>query len=497
MKILVTGGSGVIGNGLIPELLRRGHAVRLLSRHADEDARQWRGVEPFSGDVSAEATLFGAATGCDAAVHIAGIVAEKPPEITFERVNVGGTRNIVAEATRAGVKRFIHMSSLGAERGESDYHKSKYESERVVEQSSLDWTIVRPGNVYGPGDEVISLLLKMVRILPVVPVIDRGDQAFQPLWYEDLGRALAALVEGDQFVRKVIELGGRDVTSSNDVIDRLRTITDRNPVKVPIPAMFASVTSKLAASVVDIPIDDNKLTMLKEGNVIRQQSDALEQLLGGDPTSLDDGLRKLADALPEQLPEDGVGAMHHKRFWADITGSTKSPAQLMSTFRADVNEIMPIEFAAEPGVETSADHGKTLTGAIPLRGNIQVRVEVAEPTHVVFATLEGHPLAGTVEFTTEAVDGGMRFAIDIFTRAANIFDLVALRTVGAPMQDANWRAVVQKMIDESGGSSDGVHHESRRLDDDEAAAAERRIRQIVQARQRSESASGGAEAPQR
>lgn len=497
MKVLVTGGTGVIGNGLIPELIRRGHAVRLLSRHADEDAKQWIGVEPFTGDVSDAATLFGAATGCDAIVHIAGIVTENPPAVTFEKVNVAGTRNILEEATRAGVNRFVQMSSLGADRGESDYHKSKSASERLVEQSALDWTIVRPGNVYGPGDEVISLLLKMVRILPVVPVIDRGDQPFQPLWFEDLARAVAALLEGGQYSRQAVELAGSDVTSSNDVIDRLRRITDRNPVKLPIPSALASVTSKLAASVADVPIDDNKLTMLKEENVVQQQRGVLRQLLGTDPTPLDEGLRKLADALPEQLPEDGVGAMHHKRFWADIAGSTKSAAQLMATFRADVNEIMPIEFAAEPGAETSADHGKTLTGAIPLRGNIQVRVELAEPTHVVFATVEGHPLAGTVEFTTEAISGGVRFAIDIFTRAANIFDLVALRTVGAPMQDANWRAVVQRMIDESGGTADGVQSESRKLGDDEAEAAERRIRQLVQARKRSETLSGGAEASQR
>src|SRR5687768_12266080 len=99
MKVLVTGGTGVVGKSAVDHLLRRGHTVRLLSRHADDDARQWaEGVEPRTGDVGDPAALRGAADGCDAVLHVAGIVAETPPEVTFEKVNVQGTRNLVEEA---------------------------------------------------------------------------------------------------------------------------------------------------------------------------------------------------------------------------------------------------------------------------------------------------------------------------------------------------------------------------------------------------------------
>jgi uncharacterized protein YbjT (DUF2867 family) len=111
-------------------------------------------------------------------------------------VNVEGTRRLAAEAKRAGVRRFVYVSSLGAERGASDYHRSKKAAEDAVRAVAPEgWLILRPGNVYGPGDEVISLLLKMVRALPVVPTIGRGDQPFQPVWHEDLGLALARAVE--------------------------------------------------------------------------------------------------------------------------------------------------------------------------------------------------------------------------------------------------------------------------------------------------------------
>ena len=484
MKILVTGGTGVIGEGAIPELLARGHSVRLLSRHAADDAKQWPGVEPFEGNVADAASIGGAAAGCDAILHIAGIVAEDPPEVTFESVNVGGTRNMIEEAKRSGVRRFVCVSSLGADIGASDYHRSKREAERLVEASGLDWTVVRPGNVYGPGDEVVSLILKMVRALPAVPVIDNGDQQFQPIWHEDLAKVLAAAVERTDLTARTLDAAGPEITSMNDLLKRFAEITGRSPVRVPVPMALAQLTTKLASFAVDLPLDDNKLTMLKEENVSRG-SNAVE-VLGTDTTPLDAGLRRLADELKEVLPEDGVGSLEHKRFWADMRGSRYSAAALMMQFRERVNDFMPLEFAAEPGSPEKIEKGVTLTGHMPLRGNFQVRVEVAEPNHVVFATLEGHPLAGIVEFTTADAGGAVRFSIDVYSRASNFFDLFAVRTVGAPAQSANWRAVVQRVIDFSGGTSDGVHDEAEKLSEEDAKQVEERVKSIVQGRKREE-----------
>lgn len=483
MKVLVTGGTGVIGEGAIPELIARGHTVRLLSRHAKEDAKQWNDVEPFEGNVADPESIRGAADGCDVILHIAGIVAENPPDVTFAKVNVGGTQNMLDEAQRANVKRFIFVSSLGADIGESDYHKSKREAEELVRRSTLDWTIVRPGNVYGPGDEVMSTILKMVRALPAVPVIDNGDQEFQPIWHEDLAKMLAAIVERSDLTKQILEAAGPEITTMRDLITRFGEITGRSPVSIPVPMALAQLTTRFA-SVVALPVDDNKLTMLQEENIVRGTSAA--SVLGVTTTPLDRGLKQLADALKETLPEDGFGALEHKRFYADIQGSRMNAVAIMSTFRDKVNEFMPIEFVAEPGAPDKIAKGATLTGSLPLRGNFQVRVEVAEPTHVVFATIEGHPLAGIVEFTSTDTEHGLRFAIDTYTRASNFFDWVAVRTVGAPAQDANWRAVVQRVIDASGGTSEGVQQEKEKLDDAAAAAVEKRVRGLVQDRKREE-----------
>jgi uncharacterized protein YbjT (DUF2867 family) len=489
MRILVTGGTGVIGEGIIPELLARGHEVRLLSRHADEDVGQWKGVEPFTGDVSDATSLAGAAASCDAVLHIAGIVAEHPPEITFESVNVGGTRNLLAESEAQGVRRFVFVSSLGADVGESDYHRSKRAAEELVEKSAFSWTIVRPGNVYGPGDEVISTILKMVRTLPAIPVIDGGEQPFQPIWHEDLAVMLGRILERDDLKGHVLEAAGREVTTMKELIDKFSTITGRTPTTVPVSSTLVEWTSKLGSLVTTMPVDENKLTMLKETNVVRGTSAA--DVLGVPTTTLAEGLQKLADSLQETLPEEGFGSLQHKTFFADIRGSKLSAASLMAHFREHVNDFMPIEFAAEPGAPERIEKGATLTGALPIRGNFQVRVEVAEPTHVVFATVEGHPLSGIVEFRTSERDGAVRFSIETWVRASNVLDWFAVRTFGASAQDANWRTVVKRAIDASGGTSDGVQQEKETLSDEEAARVEERVRKLVQARKREETA--GAE----
>jgi NADH dehydrogenase len=413
-------------------------------------------------------------------LHIAGIASEDPPEVTFDSVNVGGTRNMIAEATRAKVKRFVFVSSLGADSGTSEYHKSKREAEQLVQQSALDWTIVRPGSVYGPGDEVISLILKMVRTLPAVPVIDVGDQEFQPLWHEDLAKVLAAAAERVDLSAKIIEAAGPDVTTMNDLLTRFAQITGRSPARIPVPAKLAELVTRFAP--VKLAIDDTKLKMLDEANVVRGEN-ALD-VLGIEGTPLDQGLLVLADAMPETLPEAGVGAMEHKRFHAVIRGTRHSAASLMTLFRERVTELMPIEFAAEPGAPTRVEKGATLTGSLPLRGNFQVRVEVSEPTHVVFATIEGHPLSGIVEFTSGESAQGVTFAIDVYARASTFLDWVTSRTAGALAQNTNWRVVVQRIIDASGGTSDGVHEEKEKLSEEDAAGVEKRIRGIVQERKR-------------
>ncbi|HSU12763.1 DUF1990 family protein [Longimicrobium sp.] len=503
MKVLVTGGTGLVGKAAVDRLLEAGHTVRLLSRHADDDARQWpRGVEPHSGDVGTEAAVAGAAEGCDAVLHVAGIVAERPPDVTFQTVNVEGTRRLAREAKRAGVRRFVYVSSLGAERGQSDYHRSKLEAEHVVrDEAPAGWLVVRPGNVYGPGDEVVSLLLKMVRALPVVPVIGRGDQPFQPVWHEDLGLALARAIEREQPRETVLEIAGPDITTTSEVIDLLEKLTGKNAIRLPIPEALAKLGTGVAEAVgLDVRVTDDQITMLTEGNVIASGgTNALTEVFGVTPLTLGEGLGRLVDTMPERLPTEGTGALERQRYWADIRGSRKSAEELFHLLRGSFNELTPdalLQVGVEPGSHAEMKEGNTLTMALPLRGNIQVRVLDISDLAITCITLQGHPLSGAIRFVFEERPGGIiRFEVRSFTRPSDLVDLIGMRTFGKVAQKTTWRSLVGAIVERSGGQGvDGVQEEETRLHGQDAEDVENWVEELVLRKKREQAPTPGGAA---
>jgi nucleoside-diphosphate-sugar epimerase len=495
MKVLVTGGTGVVGKPAVDVLLRRGHTVRLLSRNAERDCRLWTaGVEPLAGSVGSDADVRGAAEGCDAVLHVAGIVDEVPPEATFENINVEGTRRIVAEAQRAGVRRLVYVSSLGADTGRSLYHQSKRAGEEIASGFSGEWLVLRPGNVYGGGDQVISLLLKMVRMLPAIPVLGGGSQPFQPVWADDLAEALALAIEREQPTRQRIDLSGTEQITMSGLLDLLAEITGRQPTRIPIPNAMALAGARLADTVgMEVPINADQITMLLEENVIPpDRPNALVDLYGLAPTPLAEGLRRLADSLPETLPSHGVGPLHGQRYWGDIDGSAQSAEELFETVRTQFYTLLPepiVEVGAEPGTPTTVEEGATLTMQVPLRGHIQVRVEDMDERGMTFVTVEGHHLAGAIRFAVRDLGGRLRFEIRSYARAADLLDSLGMATLGRRLQKETWKSVVEAVVDRCGGTAvDGIHEEEWELTPREAARVERWVEEVVMRRRREEGA---------
>ncbi len=147
--IAITGATGFVGGHLIRAARERGYELRALTRG-------WRppqdGIDWVEGALDRPEALHKLARGADAVVHIAGLI-NAPDRAGFAAVNVAGTAAMIDAARRAGVRRFVHISSLAArEPSLSDYGWSKAKAERLVAASGLDWTILRPPAVYGPGD---------------------------------------------------------------------------------------------------------------------------------------------------------------------------------------------------------------------------------------------------------------------------------------------------------------------------------------------------------
>ena len=199
MILAVTGGTGFVGQRLIEMAVARGHRVLALTR-LPQEARE--GVEWIEGSLENRDALERLVSESDAVIHVAGVI-NAPDAAGFEAGNVTGTLAMLAAATAAGTQRFVHVSSLAArEPLLSLYGASKARSEELVRRSGLDWVIVRPPAVYGPGDKETLELFKMAKAgLILLPPKGR----LSLIHVDDLARLLLTLAEQRYPKKEVLE----------------------------------------------------------------------------------------------------------------------------------------------------------------------------------------------------------------------------------------------------------------------------------------------------
>ncbi|MBZ0252548.1 MAG: NAD(P)H-binding protein, partial [Candidatus Methylomirabilis sp.] len=175
MPLLITGATGFVGRHLTKRRLAQGAPVRILVRSPDK-ARNLAalGAEIAQGDVTDPASLHKALDGVSAVIHLAG-AADVADAAVNEAVNVGGARNLAEACKRAGVRRVLHFSSHCAGRKLRDaYGETKRRGEEVLLASGLDVTVFRPTMIVGPGSKEWATFVRVIRRLPVVPIVGTG-----------------------------------------------------------------------------------------------------------------------------------------------------------------------------------------------------------------------------------------------------------------------------------------------------------------------------------
>jgi nucleoside-diphosphate-sugar epimerase len=199
MKLAITGSTGFVGSHLIDAALSAGHSVQALARREQPERER---VEWIGGSLDDRSALERLVTGADAIIHVAGVISA-PDAAGFEHGNVAGTLAMLAAATAGGIQRFVHVSSLAAREPKlSLYGASKAKAEDLVRSSGIEWIIVRPPAVYGPGDKETLELFKMAR---------RGQIYLPPagklslIHVADLAELLLALTRPEAPVKAVME----------------------------------------------------------------------------------------------------------------------------------------------------------------------------------------------------------------------------------------------------------------------------------------------------
>ena len=269
MNVFVTGATGFVGRQLCAALSRAGHGVIALVRKGSEaKLPQSDSITPVSGDLFSP-TLPGLLDGCQAVIHLVGIIREFPGrEISFERLHVDATAAILAATKQAGIRRYLHMSANGTrQQAVSNYHQTKWRAEELVRNSDLDWTIFRPSLIYGREDQFISMLVRFIRLLPLVPVIGDGQYRLQPVPVEQIASGFASALDKPVALHKTYHCGGADCLSYNQVLDLVAAaIGKRPPLKLRQPLCLMRPTVSLLQRFPFFPLTSDQLQMLVEGN---------------------------------------------------------------------------------------------------------------------------------------------------------------------------------------------------------------------------------------
>jgi uncharacterized protein YbjT (DUF2867 family) len=266
MKVLVTGGTGFVGTAMLHELRTRDLDVRALVRSTRnaERVRAW-GVEPAFGDVTDDASVLAAARGCTHVIHLVAIIRGRPAE--FERVMIGGTRNVIAAARTAGAQRLVQMSALGVNehtRTLTPYFAAKWQMEEDLRASGLEHVIFRPSFIFGRTGGVLPTFVRQVRLSPVVTVIGSGRRRFQPVWVDDVARHFAAALDLPAAANRTFELGGPDVVTWDELYRRVAATLGKRRAFVHVPAGMARSGARLTEWIPGSPLSADQVTMLED-----------------------------------------------------------------------------------------------------------------------------------------------------------------------------------------------------------------------------------------
>jgi uncharacterized protein YbjT (DUF2867 family) len=301
VRILVAGGTGFVGRNIVRSLLEGEHDVSVLTRNPSsvQSIPQLRGVEARVGDVTDPDALAGVMSDIDAVVGVVQLPnypVELPRKgLTFDRFDRRGTENLLQEARRSGVSRYVYLSGAGADVASNEtWYRAKGLAERAVEDSGLDFCILRPSWAYGPDDKALNRFVQIARISPVVPRLGTHVQRIQPVFVEDIGMAVRRMFEIEAAWGGTLEIGGPEVLTMDEVIRTMLEVIGRRRAIVPVPAWLAKAGTAPLLVLPKPPLSPGGVEFAIQDAVVN--SSALEKVLDIHPMALRDGLARYLGA---------------------------------------------------------------------------------------------------------------------------------------------------------------------------------------------------------
>ncbi|MCC6381554.1 MAG: NAD(P)H-binding protein [Dehalococcoidia bacterium] len=293
MRVLVAGGSGLLGREITRAALAAGHDVTVLSRSRPgrdplDPRAAWLG-----GDVTDAESLAGKLEGHDAvvdAVQMPNSPFEDPKKgVTFERFDLHGTLNLLRAAEAQGVGVFVGLSGVGAA-ADAPYHwqRLKWEEEQAIQANRSEWVVFRPSWVYGARDVSLNRFLGFARFLPFVPVIGDGRTRINPLFVQDLGEHVAAALTLPAARARVFEIGGPAVLTMDEVVRVALAVAGRRRLLLHQPKWLMKTLAQVVQHLPGRPLTPDSVDFVTMDGVA--DTKGLEETFGLRLTPLAEGL---------------------------------------------------------------------------------------------------------------------------------------------------------------------------------------------------------------
>ena len=276
--VTVFGGSGFLGRHTVRALARRGWRVRAAVRRPDlaghlQPLGAVGQIHPVQANVRYEESVARAIEGADAVVNLVGVLASGGRQ-TFDAVHVEGARAIAAAARRAGVDTLVHISAIGADpKANAQYARSKGAGEVAVREEFAGTIILRPSIVFGPEDEFFNRFARLAQLSPVVPLIG-GSARFQPVYVGDVATAIAEALEGNADKATTYELGGPDVLTFRELLEKTLEFSEHKRPLFPIPFWLAKLQALLTWPLPNAlrPITVDQVRMLQKDTIVSEEA---------------------------------------------------------------------------------------------------------------------------------------------------------------------------------------------------------------------------------
>lgn len=277
--VTVFGGSGFVGRHVVRALARDGWRVRVAVRRPDLAGHvQPMGavgqVMPVQANLRYPESVKAAVQGAEAVVNLVGILAKSGAQ-TFDAVHVRGAEMVAEAAKAAGARRLVHVSAIGASpRSKSSYGRSKAMGERAALKAFPDAVILQPSLIFGPEDDLFNRFANMAASSPLLPLIGGGRTRFQPVYVGDVARAVANVCAGAGEPGAVYELGGPEIVSFRQILDKVQEWSGRKRRYVSLPFGIAKFGAMLTAPLPNSlrPLTVDQVRLLQVDNVVSAQA---------------------------------------------------------------------------------------------------------------------------------------------------------------------------------------------------------------------------------